>query len=276
MKRNRFSRFIIFAMTTFIFLVSLLFFISVNPNLRQQASSLPSAGLSRLSMIVRGPSQALANFSSQLNDILNTYQQNQVLKSRILELENQDSLIKQLEAENQDLRSTLKIEETFSGAKRINSQVISRSSVAWLEALTVDKGQDDGVTDKMLLVSEKGLLGTISQINSDTTEIELLTNTASNQAVPVKIKTDKETIYGIMQGYDAQTQLARVTQLNSQADIPVGSSVATSGLDGKSMPDVPVGKVESIAYGINQSKIVSIRLAADFGALSQVSLVGRP
>lgn len=276
MKKNRLSRFIIFAMTVFIFLVSLLFFISINPPLRQQASSLPSAALNKLSFFVRGPSQAVANFSSQLNDLLATYQQNQVLKARILELENQDSLIKQLEADNRDLRSALKIEETFTSAQLISSQVISRSSVAWLNTLTVDKGSDDGVTDRMLLVSDKGLLGTISQVNSDTTEVELLTNTASQQAVPVKIKTDKDTIYGILQGYDAQAQVAKVSQLNSDADLPVGAAVATSGLDGKSMPDVPVGKVERIDYGINQSKIIYVRLAADFGELSQVSLVGRP
>lgn len=275
MKKTRFSRFIIFAMTVFLLLIALLFFISSTPSLRHQASSIPSTAASQLNRVIRKPYEIVHNLGNQLSDLLNTYQENQVLKQQISRLENQDKLIEELTADNDRLRDSLEIKEKFLTSETLPTRVLVRSSVAWLDSVIIDKGSKDGVNSGMLLVSSKGLVGSIEEINDNSSQVMLLTNTVAKTAIPVKISAGSKTIYGILSGYDPERQAVKINQLNSHEDIPVDSYVATSGLDGETASDIAVGKVLEVEIASDQSRIVYASLAADFSQLTNLSLVGR-
>lgn len=275
MKNWRLSRFIIFAVTVLLFLVSLLFFISTTPTVRKQASALPTTALNGITHVLRKPYDWTVDLTEQFSNLFNTYNENQQLKYRLTQLENQEAMIAQLEEDNNNLRASLKIKEKFSASPTIPAKVLVRSSVSWLDFLVVDKGSRDGVTEGMFLIDEEGLVGTITQLNNDTTQIELLTNTANSHPVPVKITTGSKTIYGIMEGYDTEKQALKVSQLNSQDEIPVDSYVATSGLDGLSPSDIAVGQVLGLEIASDQSRIIYVKPKVDFSELKQLTLVGR-
>lgn len=272
--KKRFSRFVIFTMLLVIALISLLFFISATPSLRQQAAEIPSFGLSRVSQLWRTPWQLVEGASQQVKDLFQTYADNQVLKQRLSEMGNQENRIQGLEEENQRLRQALNIQDVYKEHVTLHAEILVRSSVAWLEEVTLDKGSEHGVSSGMFLVSDKGLIGKVGHIAAETTQVWLLTNTVSSQAIPVKITGDLP-VYGIILGYDQERQALKIGQLNSQDDIIQDSLVETSGLDGETVAGIPVGKVQSVERLSDQSRVVYVTLSANMTDLSAVSLVGR-
>ena len=68
-------------------------------------------------------------------------------------------------------------------------------------------------------------------------------------------------------------KLLEMTQLNSSSDVKVGSEVVTSGLDGVSVKDVPIGKVESV-IDYEGNRTILVKPYADFDKISYVTLVG--
>lgn len=274
MAKNRFSKFIIGAMSSTLLLLALLFFVSTQPVLRQQVAVLPSTMLSRVSSLWQEPLAALDKAWEQVTTLFSTYQENQALKKRLSRLENQEDIIADLKSENAALRTALAISDQYQDKVVVPTRVLVRSSVAWLDELTVDKGSQDGVSDGMLLVSEEGLVGHLSVLGPETSQVQLVTNTVTSSAIPIKIN-GSEPVYGVILGYDSSRQALMVGQLNSQAEVLVGSSVVTSGLDGEGPANLPVGEVLAVERQSDQSRVVYVGLAADVRELSTLSFVGR-
>lgn len=262
-------------MTVAILLFSLLFFITRTNDWRQKASALPQTAMGLVASLVRVPYDWSVDTVNQFQSLLNTYQENLELKQTIVSLESQADLIAELEKDNESLRQQLKIEEDFKPASSIQTSLLSRSSVSWLDFAQVDKGELDGVIDQMFLLSQDGLLGVVNQVTPFTAQVELLTNSNRQQSISVKIKTEKETVYGILSGYDAQKGAAIVSQLNKQIDVSPGSQVLTSGLDGFGTEDLPVGKVLETEKEQDQSLKIFVTLAADLEEAAGLRLVGR-
>lgn len=275
MKSNKFSKFIIFAMTVAILLFSLLFFITRTNDWRQKASALPQTAMGLVASLARVPYDWSVDTVNQFQSLLNTYQENLELKQTIVSLESQADLIAELEKDNESLRQQLKIEEDFKPASSIQTSLLSRSSVSWLDFAQVDKGSNAGVEEKMLLVSADGVLGLVSQVSPFSSQVELLTNSSRQDTLAVKIKTDKEIIYGILSGYDVKKGAAIVSQLNKQVDVSAGVQVSTSGLDGFAQENLPIGKVLSTEKDKDQSRTIYVTLSANLEEAAGLSLVGR-
>lgn len=274
MRKNRLPKFIIAAMTSTLLLLALLFFISYQPEWRLKAATLPSSALSHMSQLWQKPFGVFEETRKEVVTLLNTYRENQSLKAHLSELRNQNSLIQSLEAENQGLRQQLNIREAYPKLKTIPANILVRSSVAWLDQVTIDKGSQDQVTESMLLVSEAGLVGHITLLGPETSQVQLLTNTVSSAAIPVIIE-GKEAVYGILMGYDSEKKAVKIGQLNSQAEVVSGSLVKTSGLDGEGPSGIAVGKVVEVVRDKDQSRVIYVSLDADLTELTGVSLVGR-
>jgi rod shape-determining protein MreC len=275
MKSTKFSKFLIFAMTVAILLFSLLFFVNRSNDWRKRAFAVPQTAVSFLSGAIRVPYDLSVDLVNQFQDLFNTYQENQVLKQKLQSINNQSDLINDLELENESLRQQLKIEEEFKPSQSIQAKLLSRSPVSWLEFAQIDKGSTDGVSEKMLLLSTDGVLGVVNQVSTYSSQVELLTNSYNNSNLAVKFKHDKETVYGILIGFDAEKNVAIIGQLNKQVSVDAGTQVYTSALDGYSKENLPVGTVVSTEKDKDQSVLVYLSLSANLENGRGLSLVGR-
>lgn len=276
MAKIRFSKVILFAMTSGLFIFSLLFFVSNHRGLSEQLTAWPALVADRFGSFVRAPGEWVEDLSSDVKELLETYEENTKLKKRLVVLENQERLIKELEEDNNQLRQQLKLSETFSSSQLIGTRVIARSTLAWLDVVTVDKGTKDQVVPKMFLVSEKGLVGVVNQVTEESSQVMLLTHSGAQFPLAVKISDDNDWVYGIVLGYDQEKEALKVGQFNRQVNLEAGAEVLTSGLDGESLADVPIGEVMSLNRASDQSLVAYLSLVADRSDLSQVHLIGRP
>ena len=79
----------------------------------------------------------------------------------------------------------------------------------------------------------------------------------------------------IIVGYDKESELLKISQLNSNSDISAGDKVTTGGLGNFNVKDIPVGEVVATTHSSDYlTKEVTVKLSADTKNLHVVELVG--
>ena len=126
----------------------------------------------------------------------------------------------------------------------------------------------------MLVLSGGGLIGKVSNVDSTTSSITLLSN-GSDFNIPIKITTSSAEVYGLLESYDLDKKCFVITNLNSSVDIEEGDSVVTSGLDGDTVANISVGAVSSVKNSSESlERVVYVTPTADFSDISYVTIVG--
>ncbi|MBJ8326563.1 rod shape-determining protein MreC [Streptococcus pacificus] len=258
----------------FLFSGSLIFFISKNKSLRVATTSFIDKGINVVKEVVDTPIYFVSQQLSSVNELFNTYSENENLRQQISESETKEKEYQILLEENKELRSALEIKDSFLGLSVLTGKVVMRSPVAWLDNVTVDIGKNDGVFEQMFLVSNGGLAGKVDKVNKETTDVSLITNLSSTDGIPVKIKTNKDDAFGVLTDYDVKENLLIISQLNTREAIASGDDVFTSGLDGQSPSDISVGKVKMIDDKEPLNIKIYVVPTVDFSHLSYVSLIG--
>ena len=140
--------------------------------------------------------------------------------------------------------------------------------------MIIDAGTEQGVVENMLVVANGGLAGIVTNVESSSANVKLLTNSDEFTKIPVKISTQSGDIYGILSGYDSDSNSFVVNQLNSMDEIKIDSNVVTSDLAGTTPANIQVGKVKSISSTSNNlNREVFIEPTTDFSEIYSVLLV---
>ncbi|GMR70605.1 rod shape-determining protein MreC [Aerococcus viridans] len=224
---------------------------------------------------VSTPTNAMMRFTDSINDLMNTYEENQRLKSQISSLEELEAQNEILQSENEELSALLDLQPSLVGKNVIASSVISRSPDTWLDSITIDVGSNSGVEKNMSVMTESGLVGHVTEVSATSSKVQLLI-TENNQMtnVAVSIQTDDGIVSGILSDYDEKSQELILEQVPKDAQISEGNTVTTSGLGGVSPEGLIIGEVTSASsdnFGLSQS--VKVKPAADFKDIRTVLVV---
>lgn len=224
---------------------------------------------------VSTPTNAMMRFTDSINDLMNTYEDNQRLKSQISSLEELEAQNKILLSENEELSALLDLQPSLVGKNVIASSVISRSPDTWLDSITIDVGSNSGIEENMSVMTESGLVGHVTEVSATSSKVQLLI-TENNQMknVAVSIQTDDSIVSGILSDYDEKTQELILKQVPNDAQVSEGNTVTTSGLGGVSPEGLIIGEVTSASsdnFGLSQS--VRVKPAADFKDIRSVLVI---
>ena len=230
-----------------------------------------------LGRLVSYPANSINDFIDSVNDLSNTYQENQSLKQKIDTIHELEVQLSELKRDNQKMKETLKLQDTLNDYTLVNATVIARNPDTWRDVITINKGSNDGIQPQMSVMSDNGLVGKVMDVNPTSARVALLSN-ADNTLVRVAamIQNEKEPIYGTITGYDDKTNMLVMSQIQATHDIKVGDKVVTSGLGGISPNSLYIGTVEEVAmdrFGLY--KEVKIRPAADTNDVRYVTVVIR-
>ena len=180
---------------------------------------------------------AFKSFSSKINSyiIKKTYGKNSTSKnvsnSKIIELEN----------ENKKLKNMLGLVNKDNKCE--NAEVINRR----LSRLEINKGSKNGVVLGSPVLNEKGLVGIVSKIGFETSEVRLIKDYSDDNPLLVMINNDQEKISGILTGYLKNKNYLVITNVNSKSKIDVSSDVLLSSYYKNGAYDmIPIGKVKVI------------------------------
>lgn len=272
--KNSFYRFLLYGFIILLFFVMLFSFVFTNKKLTKDISSNVSGFVTKVDSVVSVPFTALSKSRNVISDLLSTYNENRDLKKSLSNLENQSSIISNLQEENDSLRASLNLSDKLSRDNVLTAEVSMRPSVTWLKELTINVGKSKNVSKSMLATSNGGVIGFVTKVYDDTTTISLLSSSSSDSYLASSVKSeDDNQIFGIISRYDNKKKLLEMTQLNSSSNVKVGTEVVTSGLDDVSVKDVPIGTVDSV-IDYEGNRTIWVKPYADFDKISYVTLVG--
>ena len=189
-------------------------------------------------------------------------------------LEYNKVVIENLKEEINELKELNGIKSVLSSYENINATVIERNRNYWFNTIKIDKGTDDGIALDMAVIDKFGLIGKISHVSKNISEIKLITTSDLNNKTSVVIKNGNEKIYGIINNFN--NNYLEVTITSSNVSIEEGWTVSTTGMGGIYPSGILIGKT----VGIKESKydvglIILVKPVADFNNLKYVSVLRR-
>ena len=181
-------------------------------------------------------------------------------------------LRKQLEA----MKEELDIEYTINDYEFLNATVISRNISYWYNTITIDKGSYNGVEVDMVVVNSDGLIGKIVSTTTFTSEVKLLTTSATNNKISVAISSNNKKLYGIISKFNYTNNYLEVEGISNTESVSIGDYVYTSGLGGVFPSGILIGKVAEISTDeYDLAKIINVSPIADFDDINYVAILKR-
>ena len=226
--------------------------------------------------IVSKPMNFVTDIFVNINDLLNTYDENERLKARLDEFAVLDAKLKETEAENEKLRAVVEKTEGLSDYESIQATVIARNPDQWEEKIILDKGSTHGVEVNMAVQTATGLVGKVVLVTPFTSEVELLFTNNPNYRVSSMILGEKEEVYGLIEGYDVDRGELIMKRIDSSATVQEGEQVVSSGLGGIFPKGILIGEVTEVTtddFGL--TKMAYIKPAANFSLLDHVIIAKR-
>ena len=126
----------------------------------------------------------------------------------------------------------------------------------------------------MAVITKKGLVGKISKVSDNSSEVKLITSDDINFKISVAIKTNDIDNYAILNGYDKKTGCIKATGIDKTTEIKKDDIVLTSGLGDMFPGGIYIGtveKVESDKY--NLSKNIYVKTYQDFNDIHYVTIL---
>lgn len=143
---------------------------------------------------IYGGIQSYKDKLSYINELEKNVEENKKIKQELEVLKAKNSELENLKKENIELRTNLNLKKT-NNISYIFSNVILISSFFDDGVIYIDKGSQDGIEPNLPVFSSGNIIGKINKVNTDYSEVHLLTN--SNFKMSVEVNSF---IKGILRG----------------------------------------------------------------------------
>ena len=281
MQKPFFNKKLVITMVSLIIAFLLIAFSIFVRNDRSTPSFIQNIGNSAAGVVdkvVNAPVEGISRMTGSVSNLTDTYQENAQLKKKLdsmnaLQVENET-----LKQENKQLKQQLSLNKSLTSYTDISAYVISRSPSTWQNQIVISKGSNAGITKGSAVVSDKGLIGRVMEVNKNNSKVELVTtqDDATDRFAVQLIDNNGQTVNGLITGYDTDTNLLVMGQITSKGNVKKGTQVITSGLGGTTPKGLFVGTVEKV---VNQQAglptKIYIKPAADMTNLNVVTVAKR-
>lgn len=225
--------------------------------------------------VVAYPVNAVQGGFDSISELMNAYQENQLLKKQVSELAQVKVRDQTLASENKQLKKELKLNNSLTDYTTVTASVLTRTPSSWQNQLIINKGQTAGISKNMPVMSGAGLIGRIAEVNKTNSKVELLSdsNESSNRFAIQITNKQGNTVNGIITGYQKATGELIMGQVTSKTKINKDSKVITSGMGGVTPKGLYVGKVDRVAkddYGL--AKKIYIKPATNYNNINIVTV----
>ncbi len=236
----------------------------------QQLFSVAEQGI----MTLAYPFQKAADLAiDSCNSIIDNYvnlihvnQENRALKNRIANLERQLIAREESQRQNLQLRKLLDFQEKHQlPAHATIANVIGRDASGFSRLIFIDHGSRDLIKIHDPALTPRGIVGQVIMTSPFSAKIMLITDSHSSCDVLVQRTRER----GIIQG-DNQ-QLCRLSYITRSADVKIGDTIITSGMDGVYPKGIPVGTVVSVdRENDNLCQRITVQPFANLNGLEEI------
>jgi rod shape-determining protein MreC len=169
-------------------------------------------------------------------NLVNVQAENENLREEIQALRGENNRLVEENLRHQRLSDLLQVQKKAKEPMLL-ANVVGHDSTTWSNVLVVDRGTEEKVGKKMVVVSADGLVGHVIQTSPKASKVLLLTDFRHSVDALIQRTRDR----GVVAGRDRYTCLMNYIPL--EADVKVGDRVITSGMGGLFPKGLVIGTV---------------------------------
>ncbi|MBS1232558.1 MAG: mreC [Nitrospirae bacterium] len=166
-------------------------------------------------------------------------EENRRLKTELSQLLKEQQVWREAFRENQKLREVLALKEKEQHYVTA-ARVVARGTDQWSHTLILDKGLTDGIKKDMVAITDKGLVGKISDVSPSYAYLLLLTDINFSAAV----RLQENRTEGVLSGTGFRA--CQLKYIPYEEELKLGAAVVTSGLDSIFPGGIPLGYISKI------------------------------
>jgi rod shape-determining protein MreC len=194
--------------------------------------------------------------------------ENDTLKRQLADAQIQIQEQRALADRTRSLAQLLELRDGLD-VKTTAAEIIGAGSTPDFRTVTIDKGSQQGLAIDMAVIAPAGVVGRVVMPSPRASKVQLLID--RNAAAGALVARSRA--QGVVVG-TGETRL-RMDYVSTAADVVIGDTVVTSGIDGIYPKGLVIGRIDSIdkTSGAWQIGVVP---AVDFSSLEQVLVVLSP
>ncbi|WP_211653936.1 rod shape-determining protein MreC [Planococcus alpniumensis] len=221
------------------------------------------------------PAHFVTGVFDNIDSLINTFEENRLLKARLEEFAGVQAEVTDLRSENEELKELVGKEEDLREYNPIQAVVIARNPDQWEEKIILNRGTNHGVKENMAVMTAGGLIGKVTIVTPTTSTVELVTTQNPNYRVSAMVLGEDD-VFGLIEGYDAERRELLLKRIDFSVDLKEGDQVVSSGLGGIFPKGIVIGEITEVTideFGL--TKLAYVKPAADFSMLNHVVIADR-
>jgi rod shape-determining protein MreC len=241
-----------------------------------QFSDAPRDVTSRLTLplqrVLREVGTGLREITGSFGDLATLRSRNSELERTVAQLTVENLRLEEVEAENARLRRLLGFAQANPSFDTKGGQIVARvvgaepNSV--IQSIMIDLGKSTGIQPGMPVVTERGLVGRVTDVYNNASRVLLITDSNSN----VNALLQNSRLRGVLHGRAGQQPI--LDYLPQDDQVLVGDIVVTSGEGGNFPAGIPVGQVVEVEQNdVEMFQRAVVRTTVDFDTLETVLVV---
>lgn len=198
--------------------------------------------------------------------------QNKELESEIESLKAENEALKGDEDELSTLRNFYSMESQLASYTKVGARVIGTTSTNWNQSFTIDQGSKNGIKVDMNVITDKGLVGIVTEVYDSYSVVTTMIADNSNVSAMDERTKDLCIVEGDITLMDSG--IVKLSRIKTNAQMQSGDKVVTSNISSKYLPGLLVGYVKDITTDDSGlSKSGNLIPAADFDHLTDVIVI---
>lgn len=212
----------------------------------------------------------IAGNNDFFSDINNLKSENEELRKKTTELEQQLRELEIIKSENSTLKEYVNLKDKYTEYQTVPAYVINKDISNYNDNIIINVGSNDGIQVNMPVISDKGLVGHVISVTASTAKVQTIIDTSSTISCTVTTSRDSIIARGTLEG----NSLLRATYIPTEATILQGDNVETSGLGGIYPKGILIGTVKQVVNTKNiTDRYAVIETAVDFTKLETVLII---
>ena len=229
------------------------------------------SAISPVQRATTGVGGAGLGFFRNLWDMRNAQAENQTLKQRLAEVENELRDAHQARDENERLKQLLDFTKDVR-YQAIPARVVSRDPSVWFNSLVINRGTLDGVDLDMPVVTPEGIVGRVVGVGPASAQVMLLTDERSAAGAVVG-QLGASNAIGSVRGF-GRNGLLEMRYVSGLETVNVGDYVVTTGQDKIYPPGLNVGTVVEFRPGTTTTPhTIYVKPGARLDSLQEVAVL---
>lgn len=215
---------------------------------------------------------ATTGFFQQIWNFRSTAYENEQLKERLAQVENELHTAKDAAAENERLKALLNLKEQ-TNIKSVPARVIARDPSVWFNTITINQGSMAGIGMNMPVVTAGGIVGRVITVGPWASQVMLITDEKAGAGAVVG-QLGSGALGSVRGRADLGVGLIEMRYVSGLEKVEVNDYVMTTGQDGIYPPGLNIGRVVEVKNGTaTQAHQILIQPGAGLDRLEEVAVL---